>query len=89
MVSGRLKKDKLGLKKVLVHGIVSGVGWAIGATIVFGVLIAILSSIFSWLGRVPVIGEFFSPVAEVVNHSENPKNKVFENNKPTSVNLDK
>jgi hypothetical protein len=52
----------------LFHGFVGGLGWAIGASFGFAVLIAITSYIFTLLGGLPLIGNF---IGQIVKHTQN------------------
>lgn len=73
-----VKKTDQSVKRALLYGIVSGVGWAIGATFVFAIGLALLGLVLSFLGQVPVVGGLFKSVAEIVIQSEDPRPSVVE-----------
>jgi uncharacterized membrane protein len=60
------------------HGVVAGVGWAIGATLVFAIGLTILSSVVSLLGKIPFIGDLIKPMDQIVNQSEDPRRSIIE-----------
>ena len=66
------------LRQTFLHGIIAGVGWALGATIVFAILITFLGQVFNLLEHIPLIGRLFYPMAEIVGDSTNPTRQVIE-----------
>ena len=45
-------------------GFVGGVGWALGATVGFALVLVILSYVLRVLGGLPIIGEFFATIVD-------------------------
>jgi len=45
----------------------SGIFWAMGATIGFALLLTLLSFVLKWLGGLPLVGQFFANLVEVTN----------------------
>ena len=68
----------LSFKRNFFQGIVSGVGWALGATFVFTIGLAILGALLTLLGQVPVVGNLFKPVVEIIQQSVDPRPSVVE-----------
>ena len=58
-------KDKYSL--IFLKSIVGGIGWAVGATLGFALLISILGFILRNLGGLPLIGDWFARLIEVTN----------------------
>ena len=60
-------KDKYSI--IFFKSFVGGIGWAIGATLGFALLISILGFIISKLGGLPLIGNWFANLIEVINQA--------------------
>ena len=54
--------EKISLKRSFIQGLVTGVGWGLGATVGIVILLWALGWIFSFLGGLPVIGNFLADV---------------------------
>ena len=54
--------EKISLKRSFIQGLVAGIGWGLGATVGVVILLWVLGWIFSFLGGLPVIGNFFADV---------------------------
>lgn len=48
----------------ITRGVLQGIGWALGATIGFAVVVGIVSFVAAKLGWLPVIGEAFEALRE-------------------------
>ena len=64
---GFLSKSKEKYSLVFLKGFVSGIGWAMGATIGFALLFSILGFILGKLGGLPLVGDWFARLIEVTN----------------------
>jgi len=60
------------------RGIVAGLGWAIGVTIGFALVSAILILITKSLGGLPSIGDFFASVIEKTQESLLKRNPLMQ-----------
>ncbi len=54
---------------IFLKNIVGGIGWAIGATLGFALLIYILGFILGNLGGLPLVGDWFARLIEVTNQA--------------------
>ena len=54
---------------VFFKSIVGGIGWAVGATLGFALLIYLISLLFNQLGGLPLIGDWFSNLIEITNQA--------------------
>ena len=54
----KLMTNQLSLPRVFVRGVIGGVGSALGATIVFGLLVALIAWAVVTLVNVPVVGNY-------------------------------
>ena len=52
---------------IFLKSIVGGIGWAIGATLGFALLISVLGFILGKLGGLPLMGNWFANLIEVTN----------------------
>ncbi len=55
--------------EIFLKSLVGGVGWAIGATLGFALLIYILGFILGRLGGLPLIGDWMARLIEVTNEA--------------------
>lgn len=76
------KKQWIEWRRIFWHGVFSGIGWAFGATIVFAILITLLGSVLAWLENVPVVGNIFRPVENIIEQRENPREQVIQQYDP-------
>jgi hypothetical protein len=53
-------------KSIMINNFLGGISWAVGATIGFSILIAILTYLASHANLVPVIGTFVSQILDFV-----------------------
>lgn len=60
---------KESLKKAFLRGFLSGLGWMIGATIGFALLLTLLTLILNWAGGLPVVGEILANIIEATNRA--------------------
>jgi hypothetical protein len=59
-------------RDIVINNFLGGISWAVGATIGFSLLIALLSLIASKADLVPVVGTFVSQVLDfVLQHNQN------------------
>ena len=54
---------------IFTRNFTAGVGFMIGATVGFSLFLAIFSLVITFLGGLPVIGNFFANVIEVTNRA--------------------
>ena len=54
--------EKISLNRIFIQGFVAGIGWGLGATIGAVILFGVLSWVFSLLGGLPLIGNFFADI---------------------------
>ena len=59
-------QHKLSYSRAFFLNLVGGVGWALGMTVGFTLLVSLISLIFSYLGGLPLIGNF---LAAIINHT--------------------
>lgn len=50
-----------------IQGILSGLGWSLGATIGFAIVAGIVTFVLSQLGALPVIGQFFTDLQNAID----------------------
>jgi hypothetical protein len=62
-----MKSDAI--KFSIVKGFLSGLGWMIGATIGFALLLALLTLVLNWAGGLPVAGEIIANIIEATNRA--------------------
>jgi hypothetical protein len=55
------------LQKVFLSGFVGGIGWSLGITVGFSILVFIITQILSILGGLPLVGMW---IADVVKATE-------------------
>lgn len=48
------------LKKSFLQGFVGGLGWSLGATLGFVVIVGLISWVLGLLGGLPIVGDFFA-----------------------------
>jgi len=60
-----MKSDAI--KFSILKGFLAGLGWMIGATIGFALLITLLSLVLGWAGGLPIFGNFLASVIEATN----------------------
>ncbi len=65
-------------RQTFLHGIIAGIGWAFGATIVFAILIAIFGYVISVLGHVPGLNYLIAPINRIVEDTQDPRVEVLE-----------
>ena len=65
-----MKKEikKFSHKKAFSTSFVGGIGWALGASIGFALLISLLTYVLNLLGGLPLIGKFFGQIIENTTH---------------------
>jgi hypothetical protein len=51
--------------QVIFKGFLSGLGWMVGATLGFTILVAVLN----WLDGLPIIGNFIAAIVEMTNRA--------------------
>jgi hypothetical protein len=51
-------------KKTFLNSIISGIGWAFGASIGFALLVTFFSYVLKLLGGLPLVGKFFGQITE-------------------------
>lgn len=56
-------KEHLNLK-IFSRNILAGIGWAVGASFGFAVLVTILTFVLRALGGLPLVGDFFASLVE-------------------------
>lgn len=56
-------------KRIFIKNFIAGIGWTAGATVGFGILIALISLILKWLGGLPLVGNFFANLIKVTNNA--------------------
>ncbi len=61
--------EKYEKKEMFKRGVVAGIGWAIGVTLGFALVSALLVLIAKALGEVPSIGDFFASIVESTQES--------------------
>lgn len=61
------------LSKIFIMNIVAGIGWAVGISFGFALLIAILTAVFTYLGGLPVIGNWFADLLLTIQQSVDKK----------------
>ncbi len=64
------------IKFSILKGFLSGLGWMIGATIGFALLLALTSFILNWAGGIPIIGEILANIIEATNRALEAKNLI-------------
>jgi len=62
-----LEKDTK--RKMFLRGLIAGIGWAFGVTIGFAIISALLVTVFSSLGGLPLIGDWVASVVESTQES--------------------
>jgi len=62
-----MKKDSI--KITFLKGFLSGLGWMIGATIGFALLLTFLTIVINWAGGLPVVGEILANIIEATNRA--------------------
>lgn len=62
-------KEYPSLKKHLSYSFLGGVATAIGATVGFAIVIWFITQVFSSLGALPIVGEFFANIVEATNRA--------------------
>ena len=60
------EQHRLSYNRAFFLNLVGGIGWALGMTVGFALLVSLISLIFSYLGGLPLIGNFF---ASIINHT--------------------
>lgn len=55
------------IKFSIVKGFLSGLGWMIGATIGFALLLTLITLLLNWAGGLPFVGEFLANIIEATN----------------------
>lgn len=63
------EKIYLSKKRIFMNNFMGGIGWAIGATIGFALLVAILGFIAGQINFIPVIGNFVAEVNTFVEEN--------------------
>ncbi len=61
------EEPKIHHPSIFLKNFVAGLGWMVGATFGFAIFITLLSLTMSWLGGLPVIGNFFAGLIEATN----------------------
>ena len=67
-----LEKYYNGWTSLIARSFVGGLFTALGATIGLAIVITLASIILEWLGVLPVVGEFFSRINEVLDKALSP-----------------
>lgn len=60
------EQHRLSYNRAFFLNLVGGIGWALGMTVGFALLVSLISLVFSYLGGLPLIGNFF---ASIINHT--------------------
>lgn len=61
-------------RKIFLNNFIGGIGWALGVTIGFSLLIAMLGILSDYIGLVPFIGSFISDIIDfVLSYNKNLK----------------
>ena len=60
-------------RRTIIKGFVSGLGWAVGASIGFTIFLTFIGSIFTFLNHVPVVGNIIAPFEKLFEDSTSPK----------------
>lgn len=55
------------IKQMLWHNFLGGIAWALGTTVGFAIVFAIITFVFNILGGLPVIGGFIASIVEATN----------------------
>lgn len=55
--------------KIFFKSFIGGIGWALGASLGFTILISLLTFVFNRLGGLPIIGNLFASIIEVTNQA--------------------
>ena len=58
------EQHKLSYNRAFFLNLVGGIGWALGMTVGFAILVSLISLIFSYLGGLPLIGSFFASIID-------------------------
>ncbi len=66
---------KYSFKRIMANNFVGGVFWALGVTIGFSLLLALLTLLSSYINLVPIVGKFTSDIIDFVlsNNSSIPR----------------
>ena len=56
-------------KTIFLKNFIGGLGWMLGATVGFALLVAVLSVILNWLGGLPIIGGWIANLIETTNQA--------------------
>ena len=64
------------IKFSILKGFLAGLGWMIGATIGFALLLAFITLILNWAGGLPVFGEILANIIEATNRALEAKNLI-------------
>ncbi len=59
--------NKNSIRFSFVKGFLSGLGWMIGATIGFALLLTFLTLVLNWIDGLPIIGQFLANIIEATN----------------------
>ena len=54
---------------LFLKGFMSGLGWAVGATLGFAIFVAVLSMVLQFLGGVPYLGNILADIIHFTNQA--------------------
>jgi hypothetical protein len=70
--------NKTSIKLSFLKGFLSGLGWMIGATIGFALLLTLLTFVLNWAGGLPVVGEIIANIIEATNKALEAKKLILK-----------
>lgn len=64
------RQTKPTFKLTFLYGIMSGIGWAFGATVGFALLIGLSITVFGTLEQLPFMGPFFANLSAIAKQAQ-------------------